>query len=67
VHARARDNRLPDPSGGELLQIRPVGDLDPNNPQFQTAYDACKGHIPSGLPGKALGGLALPVTGSSGG
>jgi hypothetical protein len=58
---------FPDPSGGELPEIRPMGDLDPNSPQFQTAYDACKRDIPSGLPGKALGGLAPPPAGNTSG
>jgi hypothetical protein len=49
---------FPDPTGGELPPIQPVGDLDPNDPQFQTAYNACKTHIPAGVPAKALGGLA---------
>jgi hypothetical protein len=54
---------FPDPSGGGLPQIQPVGDLDPNNPRFLSAYNACKAHLPAGLPSKALGGLAPPVTG----
>jgi hypothetical protein len=58
---------FPDPSGAELPRIQPVGDLDPNNPQFQTAYKACKGNLPAGVPDKALGGLAPPPTGNSGG
>ncbi len=58
---------FPDPTGGGLPQIQPVGDLDPNNPQFQTAYNACKAHLPAGVPGKALGGLAPPATTNSGG
>jgi hypothetical protein len=55
---------FPDPSGAALPQIHPVGDLDPNNPQFQAAENACKGHLPGNLPAKALGGLALPTTGN---
>jgi hypothetical protein len=58
---------FPDPTGGGLPQIQPVGDLDPNNPQFQAAYNACKAHLPPGVPTKALGGLAAPVTANSGG
>ena len=57
---------FPDPSGAALPEIQPTGDLDPNNPQFQTAYNACKTHIPAGLPSKALGGLTPPTTGSGG-
>ena len=56
-------NDFPDPTGGGLPQIQPVGDLDPNNPQFQAAYNACKAHLPPGVPSKALGGLASPATG----
>jgi hypothetical protein len=48
---------FPDPSGGGLPRIRPVGDLNPRSPRFQAAYEACKGRLPAGLPGKALGGL----------
>jgi hypothetical protein len=55
---------FPDPSGAALPPIQPTGDLDPNNPQFETAYSACKTHLPAGLPAKALGGLAPPTTGS---
>jgi hypothetical protein len=51
---------FPDPSGGALPRTEPVGDLDPNNPRFEAAYGACKSHLPAGLPGKALGGLAPP-------
>jgi hypothetical protein len=58
---------FPDPSGAALPRIQPVGDLDPSNPRFQTAYQACKGHLPTGVPDKALGGLAPPAMGSSGG
>ncbi len=57
---------FPDPTGGGLPQIQPVGDLDPNNPRFQAAYNACKAHLPAGMPSKALGGLAPPATGSGG-
>ena len=53
---------FPDPSGGSLPRIQSVGDLDPNDPQFQTAYAACKSHLPAGLPDKALGGLEPPAT-----
>ncbi len=55
---------FPDRSGGGLPQIQPVGDLDPNTAQFQAAYNACKAHLPAGVPAKALGGLAPPATGS---
>ncbi|MDE3024388.1 MAG: hypothetical protein KGI93_02330, partial [Acidobacteriota bacterium] len=48
---------FPDPSGGALPPFRPVGDLDPANARFRAAYVACRGRLPSGVPGKALGGL----------
>lgn len=48
---------FPDPSGGALPPFRPVGDLDPANARFRAAYAACRGRLPSGVPGKALGGL----------
>jgi hypothetical protein len=57
---------FPDPSGAALPEIQPVGDLDPNNPQFQAGYRACQRHLPAGVPSKALGGLAPPATRSSG-
>jgi hypothetical protein len=57
---------FPDPTGGGLPQIQPVGDLNPDNPHFQTAYNACKPNLPAGLPSKALGGLSPPATGSGG-
>lgn len=53
-------NNFPDPSGAALPPIQPTGDLDTNNPQFKTAYSACKTHLPSGLPSKALGALTPP-------
>jgi hypothetical protein len=52
---------FPDPSGAGLPLTRPHGDLDPNSPRFQADYRACKNHLPAGLPGKALGGLAPPA------
>ena len=58
---------FPDPSDGGLPRIQPRDDLDPGNPGFQAAYRACKGHLPLGLPAKALGGLGPPATGNSGG
>lgn len=58
---------FPDPSNGGLPQIPLNGDLDPNSPRFQADYGACKRHLPSGLPTKALSGLAPPATGTSGG
>jgi hypothetical protein len=61
-----RINDFPDPSGAGLPAIQPVGDLNPNNPLFRAAYDACKGHLPAGLPGKALGGLVPPASSRGG-
>jgi hypothetical protein len=51
---------FPDPSGAALPRSALVGDLDPNNPRFQTAFDACREHLPHDLPIKALGGLTPP-------
>jgi hypothetical protein len=38
---------FPDPSNGGLqIQDHPGSDLDPNNPTFQKAQQACQGHLP---------------------
>jgi len=38
---------FPDPSGGGLsINVHPGSDLDPNNPTFQRAQQACKGNLP---------------------
>jgi hypothetical protein len=38
---------FPDPSNGGLqIQVRPGSDLDPSNPTFQRAQQACKGNLP---------------------
>lgn len=58
---------FPDPSNGGLPQVPLDGDLNPNSPRFQADYGTCKRHLPSGLPTKALGGLAPPATVTSGG
>jgi hypothetical protein len=42
---------FPDPSGGGLrLHVHAGGDLDPNNPTFQKAQQACEGHLPFKFP-----------------
>jgi hypothetical protein len=55
---------FPDPNsqGGIALQPKPGGDLDPNNPQFQTANKACQ----HDLPGKG-GSFSSNTSGSPGG
>jgi hypothetical protein len=46
---------FPDPSkGGLQLNSTPRSDLNPNNPTFQKAQQACKGDLP--LKGQATGG-----------
>lgn len=38
---------FPDPSNGGLqIRVSPGSDLDPNNPTFQKAQQACKGDLP---------------------
>ena len=38
---------FPDPSNGGLqIHVSPGSDLDPNNPTFQRAQQACKGNLP---------------------
>ena len=38
---------FPDPSNGGLqIHVSPGSDLDPNNPTFQKAQQACKGNLP---------------------
>jgi hypothetical protein len=38
---------FPDPSNGGLrIHDHPGSDLDPNNPTFQKAQQACQGHLP---------------------
>jgi hypothetical protein len=49
----------PDPSGNGPVAITPKGDLDPNNPQFQAAQQACKSLQPGG------GGLTTSTNGGS--
>jgi hypothetical protein len=52
---------FPDPSGQGMLSLKatPGSDLDPNNPQFQSADKACRANLP--------GGTGAPQTSSSGG
>jgi hypothetical protein len=38
----------PDPDGGLRIRSSPGGDLDPNNPQFKAAKEACKQYRPGG-------------------
>jgi hypothetical protein len=38
---------FPDPSNGGLrIQVHPGSDLDPNNPTFQKAQQACQNYLP---------------------
>ncbi|HXK15537.1 MAG TPA: hypothetical protein VNH45_13465 [Gaiellaceae bacterium] len=47
---------FPDPSNGGLrVHVQPGSDLDPNNPTFQKAQQACQGHLPF-KPGLARSG-----------
>jgi hypothetical protein len=49
---------FPDPSNGGLrIQVHPGSDLDPSNPTFQTAQQACQGDLPlKGAAPKVGGG-----------
>lgn len=48
---------FPDPVGGRLqLQVQRGGALDPDNPQFQAAQQACKSLEPAGLGAPNQGG-----------
>jgi hypothetical protein len=38
----------PKPDGTLQIQASPRSDLNPNNPQFQAAHDACKKYQPAG-------------------
>jgi hypothetical protein len=55
---------FPDPNsqGGIAIQPKPGGDLEPNNPRFQAANNACQ----HDLPGQG-GSLSTNTSGSSGG
>ena len=63
LHARARDQGLPRPDRRRASANPTRGELDPTNPHFEAAYNACKAHLPAGLPSKALGGLAPSAIG----
>jgi hypothetical protein len=48
---------FPDPSGGGLrIHVQPGSDLDPNNPTFQSAQQACQRYLPFKPGGTASGG-----------
>jgi hypothetical protein len=36
----------PQPGGGLAIQVEPGSDLDPDNPQYKAADDACKSLLP---------------------
>jgi len=42
------------PDGGLHIQFSPGGDLDPNNPRFKAAHEACKQCRPGGGAGGSL-------------
>src|SRR5262249_34051442 len=44
----------PKPDGSLQIQASPGGDLDPNNPQYKAAHDACKKYMPGGGAGGSL-------------
>jgi len=44
----------PKPDGTLQLQAEPGSDLDPNNPVFKKADDACKQYLPNGSKGGSL-------------
>jgi hypothetical protein len=44
----------PNPDGGLRIQASPGGDLDPNNPRYKAANDACKQYLPGGGAGGSL-------------
>jgi hypothetical protein len=45
----------PKPDGSLQIQNSPGSDLDPNNPQYKAAHDACKHYMPGGGAGGTLG------------
>lgn len=49
---------FPDPSGGGLqIRVHPGSDLDPSNPTFRNAQQACQKYLPfKGQPGSAKSG-----------
>jgi hypothetical protein len=44
----------PKPDGTLQIQATPGSDLDPNNPQYKAAHDACKKYMPGGGAGGSL-------------
>ena len=44
----------PKPDGTLQVQASPGGDLDPNNPLYKAAHDACKKYMPGGGQGGSL-------------
>jgi hypothetical protein len=44
----------PKPDGTLQIQASPGSDLDPNNPQYKAAHDACKKYMPGGGAGGSL-------------
>jgi hypothetical protein len=44
----------PKPDGSLQIQASPGGDLDPNNPRYKAANDACKQYLPGGGAGGSL-------------
>jgi hypothetical protein len=44
----------PGPDGTLQIQATPGSDLDPNNPQYKAANDACKKYLPGGGAGGSL-------------
>jgi hypothetical protein len=44
----------PKPDGTLQIQATPGSDLDPNNPQYKAAHDACKKYLPGGGAGGSL-------------
>jgi hypothetical protein len=44
----------PKPDGTLQVQASPGGDLDPNNPRYKAANDACKKYMPGGGQGGSL-------------
>jgi hypothetical protein len=44
----------PKPDGTLQIQATPGSDLDPNNPQYKAAHDACKKYMPGGGAGGGL-------------
>ena len=55
---------FPDPSNGGPPNIQPGGDLNPNNPRFQTAENACKAHLSNALGGDKFLQVSPPTLNS---